>query len=102
MVNKPLIRPYFWWGVALGGVARIPMILYGNVMGVDRPDRTKKAKKFSQEAVVFQQEMALGCVSQSPINGKFCVQTLRIHNELNHKRPIWVFPKIMVPPNHPF
>ena len=26
MVNKPLIRPYFWGGVALGGVARIPMI----------------------------------------------------------------------------
>ena len=25
MVNKPLRRPYFW-GVALGGVARIPMI----------------------------------------------------------------------------
>ena len=25
MVNKPLIRPYFWGGVALGGVARIPM-----------------------------------------------------------------------------
>ena len=27
MGNKPLIRPYFWGGVALGGVARIPMIL---------------------------------------------------------------------------
>ena len=26
-VNKPLIRPYFWGGVALGGVARIPMII---------------------------------------------------------------------------
>ena len=26
MVNKPLIRPYFWGGVALGGAARIPMI----------------------------------------------------------------------------
>ena len=26
MVNKPLIRPYFLGGVALGGVARIPMI----------------------------------------------------------------------------
>ena len=25
MVNKPLIRPYSWGGVALGGVARIPM-----------------------------------------------------------------------------
>ena len=25
MVNKPLIRPYFWGGVALGGVARIPL-----------------------------------------------------------------------------
>ena len=25
MVNKPLIRPYFLGGVALGGVARIPM-----------------------------------------------------------------------------
>ena len=25
MVNKPLIRPYCWGGVALGGVARIPM-----------------------------------------------------------------------------
>ena len=24
MVNKPLIRPYFW-GVAFGGAARIPM-----------------------------------------------------------------------------
>ena len=29
MVNKPLIRPYFWGGVALGGVARIPMIRIG-------------------------------------------------------------------------
>ena len=28
MVNKPLIRPYFLAGVALGGgVARIPMII---------------------------------------------------------------------------
>ena len=27
MVNKPLIRPYFLGGVALGGVARIPMTL---------------------------------------------------------------------------
>ena len=27
MVNKPLIRPYFLGGVALGGVARIPMII---------------------------------------------------------------------------
>ena len=26
MVNKPLIRPYSWGGVALGGVARIPLI----------------------------------------------------------------------------
>ena len=26
MVNKPLIRPYFLGGIALGGVARIPMI----------------------------------------------------------------------------
>ena len=25
MVNKPLINPYFLGGVALGGVARIPM-----------------------------------------------------------------------------
>ena len=25
MVNKPLIRPYFLGGVALGGVARIPL-----------------------------------------------------------------------------
>ena len=25
MVNSPLIRPYSWGGVALGGVARIPM-----------------------------------------------------------------------------
>ena len=25
MVNKPLIRPYFLGGVALGGLARIPM-----------------------------------------------------------------------------
>ena len=25
MVNKPFIRPYFWGGVALGGVARIPL-----------------------------------------------------------------------------
>ena len=28
MVNKPLIRPYSWGGVALGGVARIPLSLY--------------------------------------------------------------------------
>ena len=27
MVNKPLIRPYFWGGSFGGGVARIPMIL---------------------------------------------------------------------------
>ena len=26
MVNNPLIRPYFLGGVALGGVARIPLI----------------------------------------------------------------------------
>ncbi len=26
MVNKPLIRPYFLVGVALGGAARIPLI----------------------------------------------------------------------------
>ena len=26
MVNSPLIRPYFLGGVALGGVARIPLI----------------------------------------------------------------------------
>ncbi len=26
MVNKPLIRPYFLGGIALGGVARIPLI----------------------------------------------------------------------------
>ena len=30
MVNKPLIRPYFWGGVALGGVARIPLNLKAN------------------------------------------------------------------------
>ena len=35
MVNKPLIRPYFWGGVALGGVARIPMI-YG-YMAINEP-----------------------------------------------------------------
>ena len=29
MVNKPLIRPYFLGGVALGGVARIPLIFNG-------------------------------------------------------------------------
>ena len=28
MVNKPLIRPYFLGGVALGGVARISMIFW--------------------------------------------------------------------------
>ena len=27
MVNSPLIRPYFLGGVALGEVARIPMII---------------------------------------------------------------------------
>ncbi len=27
MVNSPLIKPYFWGGVALGGVARIPMTI---------------------------------------------------------------------------
>ena len=27
MVNKPLIRPYFLGGVALGGAARIPLIV---------------------------------------------------------------------------
>ena len=27
MVNKPLIRPYFLGGVALGGVARIPLTI---------------------------------------------------------------------------
>ena len=38
MVNKPLIRPYFLGGVALGGVARIPMkyrvilLLQGNFL----------------------------------------------------------------------
>ena len=26
MVNKPLIRLYFWGGLALGGAARIPLI----------------------------------------------------------------------------
>ena len=26
MVNTPLIRPYFFGGVALGGAARIPLI----------------------------------------------------------------------------
>ena len=30
MVNKPLIRPYFLGGVALGGAARIPLILSGD------------------------------------------------------------------------
>ena len=30
MVNKPLIRPYFLGGVALGGVARIPITLGGD------------------------------------------------------------------------
>ena len=29
MVNKPLIRPYFLGGVALRGVARIPLIYRG-------------------------------------------------------------------------
>ena len=28
MVNKPLIRPYFFGGVALGGAARIPLIYF--------------------------------------------------------------------------
>ena len=27
MVNKPLIKPYFLGGVALGGVARIPLMI---------------------------------------------------------------------------
>ena len=27
MVNKPLIRPYFWGGGSFGGVARIPMTI---------------------------------------------------------------------------
>ena len=27
MVNKPLLRPYFLGGVALGGAARIPLII---------------------------------------------------------------------------
>ena len=31
MVNKPLIRPYFLVGVALGGVARIPMTILYNL-----------------------------------------------------------------------
>ena len=32
MVNKPLIRPCFLGGVALGGVARIPMNFVAFVM----------------------------------------------------------------------
>ena len=28
MVDKPLIRPYSWGGVALGGVARIPLKIW--------------------------------------------------------------------------
>ena len=31
MVNKPLIRPYFFGGVALGGAARIPLICFGKI-----------------------------------------------------------------------
>ena len=51
MVNKPLIRPYFLGGVALGGgVARIPMIIvlsfFGGVddldMGVSKNSGTPK------------------------------------------------------------
>ena len=38
MVNKPLIRPYLLGGVALGGVARIPMIhLPGRVTSNEAP-----------------------------------------------------------------
>ena len=38
MVNKPLIRPYFWGGSFGGGVARIPimeslMYLFGGIFG---------------------------------------------------------------------
>ena len=33
MVNKPLIRPYFLGGVALGGVARIPLNVYLPILG---------------------------------------------------------------------
>ena len=32
MVNKPLIRPYFWGGGSFGGVARIPMILWFDML----------------------------------------------------------------------
>ena len=35
MVNKPLIRPYFLGGVALGGVARIPLIFFLSFFGDD-------------------------------------------------------------------
>ena len=37
MVNSPLIRPYFLGGVALGGVARIPMIEYPSPFEIRRP-----------------------------------------------------------------
>ena len=42
MVNKPLIRHYFWGGgVALGGVARIPMKIYVNIPYMEHPPGIK-------------------------------------------------------------
>ena len=39
MVNKPLIRPYFLGGVALGGVARISMNFLGLKITLGAPCR---------------------------------------------------------------
>ena len=44
MVNKPLIRPCFLGGVALGGVARIPMISSGSCLNTGKPVKNEGEK----------------------------------------------------------
>ena len=39
MVNKSLIRPYFWGGGTLRGVARIPLMLVLLVSGIASDDK---------------------------------------------------------------
>ena len=87
MVNKPLIRPAIPGGVALGGVARIPMIL-----------NSKHLKVHELEFVANHHPLFKAKIIQIAIG------QLKIHCIFLSffKGGTWVFPKIRVPQNEWF
>ena len=64
MVNKPLIRPCFLGGVALGGAARIPLIL---AIRISLGENMRRILFFNGE-IIFKEtsNVVPGCWRESP------------------------------------